>query len=146
MFLTANGGLQSGLMMAQYTAAALASENKVLAHPSSADTIPTSANVEDHVSMGAAAVRHAGQILEHVETIVGIELLLAAQGVEFRAREMGLTPADLGRGTAEAYQLIRERVPFLESDVMLAPLIEKARELVSSGAIKHAVEVKLGLG
>ncbi len=146
MFLTANGGLQSGLMMAQYTAAALASENKVLAHPSSADTIPTSANVEDHVSMGAAAVRHAGQILEHVETIVGIELLLAAQGIEFRSREMGLTPADLGRGTAEAYQLIRERVPFLESDVMLSPLIEQARELVSSGAIKRAVEVKLGLG
>ena len=146
MFLTANGGLQSGLMMAQYTAAALASENKVLAHPSSADTIPTSANVEDHVSMGAAAVRHAGQILEHVETIVGIELLLAAQGIEFRSREMGLTPTDLGRGTAEAYQLIRERVPFLESDVMLAPLIEKARELVSSGAIKRAAEVKLGLG
>src|SRR5690606_781257 len=84
MFLTEHGGLQSGLMMAQYTAAALASENKVLAHPSSADTIPTSANVEDHVSMGAAAVRQAGQILSHVETIVGIELLLAAQGIDFR--------------------------------------------------------------
>lgn len=145
MFLTARGGLESGMMMAQYTAAALASENKVLAHPSSADTIPTSANVEDHVSMGAAAVRHAGMILEHVETIVGIELLLAAQGIDFRLREMDITPAELGEGTAVAYGLIRERVPFLETDVALAPLIEEARQLVSSGAIKRAVEERLGL-
>ncbi len=145
MFLTAQGGLESGLMMAQYTAAALASENKVLAHPSSADTIPTSANVEDHVSMGAAAVRHAGQILEHAETIVGIELMLAAQGIDFRAREMGLTPAELGEGTAVAYRLIRERIPFLGTDVMLSPLIEEARLLVNSGVIKRAVEEKLGM-
>lgn len=145
MFLTARGGLESGLMMAQYTAAALASENKVLAHPSSADTIPTSANVEDHVSMGAAAVRHAGQILEHVETIVGIELLLAAQGVDFRAREMGLTPAEMGEGTAVAYRLIRERIPFLDTDVVLYPLIEAARQLVSSGTIKRTAEERLGL-
>jgi histidine ammonia-lyase len=84
MFLTENGGLESGFMMAHYTAAALASENKVLAHPASADTIPTSANTEDHVSMGATAVRQMAQILEHVETIVAIELLCAAQGIDFR--------------------------------------------------------------
>lgn len=145
MFLTAQGGLESGLMMAQYTAAALASENKVLAHPSSADTIPTSANVEDHVSMGAAAVRHAGQILEHAETIVGIELMLAAQGIDFRARETGLTPAELGEGTAVAYRLIRERLPFLTEDVFLSPLIEQARALVAGGTVKAAVEQALAM-
>jgi histidine ammonia-lyase len=145
MFLTAQGGLESGLMMAQYTAAALASENKVLAHPSSADTIPTSANVEDHVSMGAAAVRHASQILEHVETIVGIELMLAAQGIDFRAREMGLTPTELGEGTAVAYRLIREKLPFLTEDVFLSPLIEQARALVAGGTVKAAVEQALAM-
>ena len=144
MFLTANGGLESGLMMAQYTAAALASENKVLAHPASADTIPTSANVEDHVSMGAAAVRQAGQILTHVETIVGIELLLAAQGIDFRRQEMGLDPTDLGEGTAVAYGLLRERIPFLQADVVLSPHIEAARQVVSKGLIKRAVESHLG--
>ena len=145
MFLTDNGGLESGLMMAQYTAAALASENKVLAHPSSADTIPTSANVEDHVSMGAAAVRHAWQILEHVETIVAIELLLAAQGVDFRSRALGLGPADLGAGTAVGYRLVREQVAFLDADVYLSPLIERVRRLVAEGTIKQAVEAALGM-
>ena len=143
MFLTEQGGLQSGLMMAQYTAAALASENKVLAHPSSADTIPTSANIEDHVSMGAAAVRHAWQVLEHVETIVGIELLLAAQGVDFRCRQLGLSPEDLGAGTSVAYRLLRDRVPFVSSDVFLSPLIEEARSLVASGTVKEQVESTL---
>jgi histidine ammonia-lyase len=145
MFLTDRGGLESGLMMAQYTAAALASENKVLAHPASADTIPTSANVEDHVSMGATAVRHAGQILEHVETIVGIELLLAAQGVDFRRREMGIEADSLGEGTAVAYHLIRETTPFLLADVALSPIIERVRRLVAEGTIKRAVEDRLGM-
>lgn len=145
MFLTEHGGLNSGLMMAQYTAAALASENKVLAHPSSADSIPTSANVEDHVSMGAAAVRHAGQILEHVETIVGIELMLAAQGFDFRRRELGLSAVDMGQGTAVAYRLIREKIPFLNADVALYPHIEQARQLVEHGIIKRAVEEQLGM-
>ena len=145
MFLTANGGLESGLMMAQYTAAALASENKVLAHPASADTIPTSANVEDHVSMGAAAVRQTGQILQHVETIVGIELLLAAQGIDFRRQDLALTRNDLGEGTAVAYQQIRERIPFIQHDVVLSPYIEEARQLVAGGIIKRAVEQWLGL-
>lgn len=145
MFLTANGGLESGLMMAQYTAAALASENKVLAHPASADTIPTSANVEDHVSMGAAAVRQAGQILQHVETIVAIELLLAAQGIDFRRREMGLRASDLGAGSAVVYQMVREVIPFIERDVVLSPLIEQSRQLVAGGAIKRAVEQQLGM-
>lgn len=143
MFLTQDGGLESGLMMAQYTAAALASENKVLVHPASADTIPSSANVEDHVSMGATAVRQAAQILDHVETIVAIELLSAAQGVDFRRQVMG-QEKKLGRGTAVAYHLIRQHIPFLTDDTALAPLIEQVRLLVADGTIKLAVEAVLG--
>ncbi|MBE2199989.1 MAG: histidine ammonia-lyase [Anaerolinea sp.] len=139
MFLTRHGGLESGFMMAQYTAAALASENKVLAHPASADSIPSSANVEDHVSMGATAVRQAAQILDHVETIVAIELLLAAQGIDLRRQEMG-DGVSLGMGTAVAYDLIRQQVPFLQQDAPLAPLIEQVRQLVAGGIIKEAVE------
>ncbi len=139
MFLTEHGGLQSGLMIAQYTAAALASENKVLAHPASADSIPSSANVEDHVSMGATAVRQVAQILAHTETIVAIELLCAAQGIDFRRRALGPT-TPLGHGTQIAYNLIRERIPFLNQDVVLSPLIEQARQLVADGIIKVAVE------
>jgi histidine ammonia-lyase len=138
MFLTAQGGLENGMMMAQYTAAALASENKVLAHPASADTVPSSANVEDHVSMGATAARHTEQVLDHVETIVAIELLAAAQGIDFRRREMGVDR--LGDGTARAYNLIREHVPFLSEDVELATHIEQIRRLVAAGTIKTVVE------
>ena len=143
MFLTDQGGLESGFMMAQYTAAALASENKVLVHPASADSIPSSANTEDHVSMGATAVRQLAQIVGHVETIVAIELLCAAQGVDFRRRMMARPEACLGAGTAVAYDLIRERVPFIEDDVVLAPHIEAVRQLVAAGTIKEAVEERL---
>ncbi|MEM7335692.1 MAG: histidine ammonia-lyase [Chloroflexota bacterium] len=143
MFLTANGGLESGLMIAHYTAAALASENKVLAHPASSDTIPSSANVEDHVSMGATAVRHTERVLQHVETIVAIELLSAAQGIDFRRRAMG--DVQLGRGTAVAYNLLREHVPFIAQDTVLAPIMEKIRVLVADGVLKNAVERELGI-
>jgi len=143
MFLTEHGGLESGMMMAQYTAAALASENKVLAHPASADSISSSANVEDHVSMGATAARHTERVLEHAETIVAIELLVAAQGVDFRRREMGVDT--MGEGTAVAYNLIRQRVPFLNADTVLATYIEQVRQLVTDGAIKEAVEARLSL-
>jgi histidine ammonia-lyase len=142
MFLTEQGGLESGFMMAQYTAAALASENKVLVHPASADTIPSSANVEDHVSMGATAARQAEQILQHSETIVAVELLAAAQGIDFRRRDLG-TEAQLGRGTAVAYNLIRRHVPFLDHDAVLSPLIETVRQLVAEGALKEALEAEL---
>jgi len=93
--------------------------------------------------MGAAAVRQAGQIVEHVETIVGIELLLAAQGVDFRCRATGLDAGCLGAGTAVAYRLIRERIPFLDADTPLSPHIEAARQLVAGGVIKRAVEAHL---
>jgi histidine ammonia-lyase len=140
MFLTEHGGLESGFMIAQYTAAALASENKVLAHPASADSIPSSANVEDHVSMGAIATRQVGQILAHVETIVAIELLCAAQAVDLRRRITGQADARLGQGTGVAYDLIRARVPFQEHDAPLAPQMESVRQLVADGSIKRAVE------
>lgn len=145
MFLTEQGGLESGFMMAQYTAAALASENKVLAHPASADSIPTSANTEDHVSMGATAVRQTAQIIEHVETIVAVELLCAAQGIDFRRQIAGRPSAAQGAGTSVAYELIREQTPFIEDDVVLAPHIEAVRRLVADGTIKEAVERRLGL-
>ena len=143
MFLTEHGGLESGMMIAQYTAASLASENKILAHPASADSIPSSANTEDHVSMGATAVRTAERILTHVETIVAIEMLAAAQGIDFRRREMQPDGLGLGVGTAVTYNLIREKVPFFDKDTFLAPHIESVRKLVASGAIKETVEAKL---
>ena len=106
-FLSPDPGRNSGLMIVQYTAAALASENKVLAHPSSADSIPTSANQEDHVSMGAAAARHARTVLGHVEQILAIELLCAAQALDLRLAALGADGADRprrpARGVAEAH-------------------------------------------
>jgi histidine ammonia-lyase len=124
-------------MLVQYTAAALASENKSLAHPASADTIPTSANWEDHVSNGPIAARQARRVLRNVEVILAIELLAAAQGVDFR-REI-MPGAQLGTGTARAYALIRQRVPFLPSDAVLYPYIEALRDLVAGGALPAAV-------
>jgi histidine ammonia-lyase len=144
-FLTEVGGLNSGFMLTQYTAAALASENKVLAHPASADTIPSSANIEDHVSMGPIAARQAKQIADNVERILALELLAAAQGIDFRRRVLG-PEARLGRGTAPAYELIRERVPFLPRDDVMYPHIEAVRELVASGALRAGVEAACGLG
>jgi histidine ammonia-lyase len=146
MFLTEYGGLESGLMMTQYTAAALASENKVLAHPASADSIPTSANTEDHVSMGATAARQAGQILSHVETIVAIELLAAAQGVDLRRKRRGQSDLVLGKGTRAAFELVRQNVPLIDHDELLAPYIESMRQLVARGAIKKVVEAAVEPG
>lgn len=142
-FLIKHGGLNSGFMLTQYTAAALASENKVLAHPASVDTIPTSANVEDHVSMGCTAARQALQILKNVERILAIELMAAAQGVDFRKEVLG-PAARLGQGTQVAYELIRGRVPFLENDAIMYPYIEEVRSLIADGALVQAVARRLG--
>ncbi len=133
-FLIKHGGLNTGFMLAQYTAAALASENKTLAHPASADTIPTSANTEDHVSMGATAAYHARQVLHNVETILAIELFAAAQAIDFRRARAGRN-LRLGWGTAPVYAAIRERVPFLEHDAVMAPLIDAVRQLVVGGKL-----------
>jgi histidine ammonia-lyase len=132
-FLGAASGLDSGLMILQYTAAALASESKVLAHPASADSIPTSANQEDHVSMGATAARHALRVLEHSERILAIELICAAQGLDLREDLLpGVAP---GRGVAEAHGRVRSVVPRLEHDREPGPDLAAATRLVRDGAL-----------
>jgi histidine ammonia-lyase len=130
-FLTENGGLNSGFMIVQYTAAALCTENKILAHPASVDTIPSSANVEDHVSMGVTSVLKIRQIAENLETILALELFAAAQGIDFRRKKIG-SDKRLGEGTQPIYDLIRSRVPFIEKDVYLKNYIEAVREIVAS--------------
>jgi histidine ammonia-lyase len=137
-FLTKEGGLNSGFMLTQYTAAALASENKVLAHPASVDSIPTSANTEDHVSMGTIAARQAKEIVDNVERILALELFAACQAIDFRREVLG-PQAQLGRGTAPAYALIRDSVPFLEKDDVMYPHVEKVRKLIASGKLREAV-------
>ena len=141
-FLTQEGGLNSGFMITQYTAAALATENKILAHPASVDTIPTSANVEDHVSMGNTACLKACQILENVEHILSIELMAAAQGIDFRRAVVGQS-ARLGVGTAPVYALIRSEVPFIAQDTVLYSYIQAVKELVRTGKIDQAVKQAL---
>jgi histidine ammonia-lyase len=136
-FLTPDGGLNSGFMILQYTAAALASENKVLAHPASVDTIPTSANVEDHVSMGVTAGLKLRQVLDNVEHIIAIELLAAAQGIDFRRQGVGAT-APLGQGTGPVYALMREQVPFITADTLMYPFVEAVFMMVKSGAVDAA--------
>ena len=142
-FLTRNGGLNSGFMILQYTAAALATENKILAHPASVDTIPTSANVEDHVSMGCTAALKARSILDNVERILAIELMAAAQGIDFRKQDLG-RDAVLGRGTRAAYTLLRQHVPFIERDTVLYRYLEAVRQLVADGRVKSAVNTAMG--
>jgi len=137
-FLTEHHGLHSGFMLAQYTAAALVSENKTLAHPASVDSIPTSAGQEDHVSMGTISARHSEQVLTNVETVIAIELLEAAQALDFRR------PLSFGRGTAIAHRVIRERIAHLDTDRELSIDIAAARDLVRSGAIVRAVEAEIG--
>lgn len=129
-------GLNSGMMAAQYTAAALVSDNKTLAHPDSVDSIPSCANQEDHVSMGANAARHAHEIVDNVRCVVAIETMVACQGIWLR--EDG--PERLGRGTAAAYRAVRERVRPLEADRELTPDIETLEAAIRSGEILAAVE------
>ena len=142
-FLTRNGGINSGFMILQYTAAALATENKVLAHPASVDTIPTSANVEDHVSMGCTAALKARSILDNVERILAIELMAAAQGIDFRKQHLG-REAVLGRGTRAAYTLLRQHVPFIERDTVLYRYLEAVRQLVADGRLQSSVNAAMG--
>lgn len=132
-FLTKNGGLNSGFMILQYTAAALATESKVLSHPASVDTIPTSANVEDHVSMGVTAGLKARRINANVERILGLELMTAAQGIDFR-REVMDSP-QLGQGTQPVYDAIREHVPFIEEDTVMYRYIASVHQMVTQGTI-----------
>jgi histidine ammonia-lyase len=130
-FLTREGGLNSGFMIVQYTAAALCTENKILAHPASVDTIPSSANVEDHVSMGATAALNLRQVVNNLELIIALELFCAAQGIDFRKADMeGSTR--LGKGTADMYDKIRETVPFIEKDEFMKDHIDSVTDIVRS--------------
>jgi histidine ammonia-lyase len=137
-FLTREGGLNSGLMIVQVSAAALASENKILAHPASVDSIPTSADKEDHVSMGPIAARKARDIVNNVEQILAMELLCATQGLEF------LLPLQPGRGIHEAYLAVREKVPPIEGDRNFSEDIRKIHALIESGELIRRVERMTG--
>lgn len=137
-FLVEDSGLNSGFMIAQYTAAALVSENKVLAHPACVDSIPTSANKEDHVSMGTIAARKCRSVVENAETVVAIELLCGCQALDL------LTRGEPGRGTGAAYRTVRKAVPRLDRDRVLANDIEAVAALLRSGAVERAVEEAVG--
>ncbi|MEH0019232.1 MAG: histidine ammonia-lyase [Desulfobacter sp.] len=137
-FLVEDGGLNSGFMIAQYAAAALVSENKVIAHPASVDSIPTSANKEDHVSMGAVAARKCRDIVENVEEVIAIELLCGAQGIDL------FTNLKAGDGTMAAYETIRSRVDYMKEDRFLSADIAEVKALLRSGEIVAAVEEKVG--
>jgi len=132
-FLTPRPGLNTGLMLVQVLAASLVSECKALAYPASVDSIPTSANREDHVSMSPAAARKCRWILGHVERVLACELLCAAQGLEF------LQPLRAGRGAEAAYRLLRRHVRPLERDRILHPDLETVVQLIRDGSIRAAV-------
>ena len=137
-FIINDSGVSSGFMITQYTAAAVASENKTLAHPASVDSIPTSANQEDHVSMGYWASLKGTRVLRNVEQILGIEAMDACQGINFSL------PLALGKGTKAAFEAYREQIPYLEKDTFLNPFMTKSIALVRSGALVDAVEREIG--
>ncbi|WP_223668989.1 histidine ammonia-lyase [Kangiella shandongensis] len=126
-FLVEDSGVNSGFMIAQVTAAALASENKTLAHPASVDSLPTSANQEDHVSMATFAARRLRDMNFNTAGVIAVELLSAAQGIDFRA------PLKTSNTLQKAYNAIREKVPYYDKDRHFGPDIEAIRELIESG-------------
>jgi histidine ammonia-lyase len=128
-FLTQHGGLNSGFMIVQYTAAALCTENKILAHPASVDTIPSSANVEDHVSMGATAVLKLRTVGDNLETIIALEAFCAAQGVDLRKKVIGQEKT-LGAGTRNLYHTLRVSIPFIERDEYMKVHIDSAINVI----------------
>ncbi|MCH8127647.1 histidine ammonia-lyase [candidate division KSB1 bacterium] len=136
-FLTPKPGLNCGFMLAQVTAASLVSENKTLCHPASIDTIPTSANKEDHVSMGANAANKMLQVLENTENVLAIELLCAAQSIDLRA------PLLPGNGITKAHNHLRNKVSFLDQDRILSKDIEIANNLISSFSLVQEVEKEI---
>jgi histidine ammonia-lyase len=137
-FLTKKGGLNSGFMIVQYSAAALVSENKVLAHPASVDSIPSSANQEDHVSMGTIAARKAREVMENVRKVLAMEMLGATQGIDLNENK------GLGDGTSIAYNLIREKTKTIEEDIIMYKEINKCEDLIISNIIVNKIEEKVG--
>ena len=138
-FLVNQPGVNSGFMAAQVTAAALASENKSLAHPASIDSLPTSINQEDHVSMATYAARRLLQMAENTAAIVAIELLAACQGIDF------IRPLKTSASLEKVHQLIREHVDFYEQDRFFAPDIEKIKLLIQSGKIHHHTHLNFSM-
>ena len=136
-FLTPEPGLNSGLMIAEVTTAALMSENKHLANPCVTDSTPTSANQEDHVSMAAHGARRLGQMVENLNHILGVELLCAAQGVEFRA------PLATSPVLQKAVTRLRDDIPTLQDDRLMAPDLTKAKSLVADGCILVAMNIPM---
>ncbi len=136
-FLTEQGGLNSGFMIAQYTAASLVSENKVLAHPASVDSIPSSANQEDHVSMGTIAARKLRQVVANAGNVLGIEYLSACQAVDL------IGDGQLSPSTAPAHRLLRQQIPPLAEDRTMYPDINHATALITAGKLLEAVTVSL---
>lgn len=137
-FLTNDVGLNSGHMIVQYAAASLVSENKVLSHPASVDSIPTSLDKEDHVSMGATAAVKAERIINNTRNVLAMELLSASQGLGFLSH---LKP---GKGVLKAYKLIREYVPFAEEDRIFSDDIHKLSDLINSNEFLSVVEDEIG--
>lgn len=137
-FLAPNGGLNSGHMIVQVAAASLVSENKILAHPASVDSIPTSADKEDHVSMGTIAARKFLQITKNAENIVAMEMLSATQALDM------LKPLKASGAVLKALEVVRTKVPFADEDRVFAKDIESIRELISSGTLMTAVEQSVG--
>lgn len=137
-FLVEQGGLNSGFMIVQYSAAALVSENKILAHPASVDSIPSSANQEDHVSMGTIAARKAKEIMENVRRVIAMEIMCACQGIDLRGNK------GLGKGTAPVYEAVRSQVQTLTEDRPLYEDINKCEELIIDMSIIKACENKAG--
>jgi histidine ammonia-lyase len=138
-FLVKKGGLNSGFMITQYAAAALVSENKILAHPASVDSIPSSANQEDHVSMGTIAARKSRQILENVKRVLATEIMAACQAIDFRKN------FTLGKGTFPAYKAVREVVDFIEDDKVMYIELDKITELISSGKLVASVSKEVAI-
>ena len=135
-FLTREPGTNSGFMVAQYTAAALVTENRLRSFPASVESLPTSAGMEDHVSMGTHAAHKLAAVVRNTTDVLAIEALCAAQGLD-------LLEADTAPGVSEARSVVRERVPRLERDRVLAPDIQTTSELIARGAIVAAVRVRI---
>jgi len=132
-FLVPKCGINSGFMIVQYSAASLVSENKVLAHPASVDSIPSSANQEDHVSMGTIAARKAGSILENVRKVIAMELFCACQGIDLRGKKA------LGKHTEIAFGEIRKAIPFVANDCVMYPLINRVEALIEQETLYTSV-------
>ncbi len=137
-FLAPDGGLNSGFMIVQYSAAALVSENKVLAHPASVDSIPSSANQEDHVSMGTIAARKAYSIATNAKNVLAMELMGACQGIDLREKRQ------LGKGSSVAYEVVRKQIPFVGKDRVMYTDINQFVEILESQELIHKVEEAVG--